>query len=297
MSAERVGWFTSIFPVRLELNDSGENWEPGEALKSVKEQLRHIPQRGIGYGILRYLSGDDALKSRPEPAMVFNYLGQFDRAVEGSKLLRFASESSGPWHNPKQKRRHVLEINSLVMNDRMEFDFTYNPGLHDEKSMQQFADGFLNALQEVIAHCQLPDAGGRTPSDFPLARLDQASLDRLLAEQPGIEDIYPLSPMQTLFFSANQGSAQAAFDQWHCILRGDLNAEAFERAWNETIRRHTILRSTVLSAGLREPVQAVHREVSPPWTVEDWRTATDAEQQRERWERFAEAGPRRSRLI
>ena len=277
-----VGWFTSIFPVRLELNDSRENWQPGEALKSVKEQLRRIPQRGVGYGILRYLSGDNALKSRPDPAMVFNYLGQFDSGVAGSKLLRFASESSGPWHSPRQKRRHVLEINSLAMNDRMEFEFTYSPGLHGEKKIQQLVDAFLNALKELIAHCQLPDVGGRTPSDFPLARLDQASLDRLLTEQPGIEDIYPLSPMQTLFFSANQGSAQAAFDQWQCTFRGDLNAQAFERAWNDTIRRHTILRSTILSAGLREPLQAVHRDVRPPWAVEDWR-GTPADQQRERW--------------
>jgi amino acid adenylation domain-containing protein/non-ribosomal peptide synthase protein (TIGR01720 family) len=277
-----VGWFTSIFPVRLEVNDSGENWQPGETLKSVKEQLRRIPQRGVGYGILRYLSGDDALKSRPEPAMVFNYLGQFDRAVEGSKMLRFATESSGPWHSPKQKRRHVLEINILVMNDRMQVEFTYNRALHDEKKMQLLADGFLNALKEVIAHCQLPTVGGRTPSDFPLARLDQTSLDGLLAEHPGTEDIYPLSPMQTLFFSANQGSVQGAFDQWRSTLRGDLDVDAFKRAWNETIRRHTILRSAVLSAGLREPLQAVHRDVRPPWTVEDWR-GTPAEQQRERW--------------
>src|ERR1700730_17409507 len=174
-------------------------------------------------------------------------------------------------------------MNSLVMGGRLEFACTYNAAVHDEKDIQRFADEFLNALRELIAHCQLPDAGGRTPSDFPLARLDQASLDRLLAEQPGIEDIYPLSPMQTLFFSANQGSSQAAFDQWHCTLRGNLNVDVFERAWNETIRRHTILRSTVLSAGLREPVQAVHRDVRPPWTVEDWRGAP-AEQQRERWE-------------
>jgi amino acid adenylation domain-containing protein/FkbH-like protein/non-ribosomal peptide synthase protein (TIGR01720 family) len=277
-----VGWFTSIFPVRLELNDSGDNWEPGEALKSVKEQMRRIPQRGVGYGILRYLSSDSTLKSRPEPAMVFNYLGQFDSAVAGSQLLRFAAESSGPWHSPMQKRRHVLEINSLVRNGRMEFEFAYSPGLHNAKRIQEFTNGFTEALREVIAHCQLPDAGGRTPSDFPLAKIDQASLDRLLAEQPGIEDIYSLSPMQTLFFSANQGSEQAAFDQWHCTLKGDLNAEAFERAWNETIKRHTILRSTVLSAGLREPLQAVHRDVRPPWTVEDWR-GTPPEQQQERW--------------
>lgn len=102
----------------------------------------------------------------------------------------------------------------------MEFEFAYSSGLHNAKRIQEFTDGFAEALREVIAHCQLPDAGGRTPSDFPLAKIDQASLDRLLAEQPGIEDIYSLSPMQTLFFSANQGSAQAAFDQWHCSLKG-----------------------------------------------------------------------------
>ena len=74
-----VGWFTSIFPVRLEL-DGGCG--PGEALKSVKEQLRGIPQRGVGYGLLRYLSGDPemtaAARGVPGPEMSFNYLGQFE---------------------------------------------------------------------------------------------------------------------------------------------------------------------------------------------------------------------------
>ena len=278
-----VGWFTSIFPVRLELNDSGENWKPGESLKSVKEQLRAIPQRGVGYGILRYLSGDDDLASRPESAMVFNYYGQIDQAVAASKLFRFADESSGPWHSPRQKRRHVLEMNSLIMDGRLEFECGYHPALNDEKSAQQFADEFLRALKEVIAHCQSPQAGGRTPSDFPLAKIDQASLDRLLAAHRDVEDIYALSPIQTLFFSANHAAAQPAFDQWHCTLNGKLQVAAFERAWNETIRRHSILRSTLVSAGLREPLQLVHREVRPSWTTADWRSISPS-QQSERWE-------------
>ena len=258
-------------------------WQPGEALKSVKEQLRRIPQRGVGYGILRYLGGDSELANRPEPAMVFNYFGQFDQAVAGSKLFRFAEESSGPWHAPSQKRRHVLEMNSLVTGGRLEFECGYNPALHDEKDVQRFAEEFLNALKEVIAHCQLPESGGRTPSDFPLAKLDQASLDQLLAGQRDVEDAYALSPIQTLFFSANHGAAQSAFDQWQCTLQGALNVAAFERAWNETVQRHTILRSTIVSAGLREPLQVVHREVRLPWSSEDLRGVAREEQHR-RWE-------------
>jgi amino acid adenylation domain-containing protein/FkbH-like protein/non-ribosomal peptide synthase protein (TIGR01720 family) len=283
-----AGWFTSIFPVRFTLpaTEKTENtWRPGEALKSVKEQLRAIPQRGIGYGILRYLTENSGLADRPEPPIVFNYFGQFDQAVAGSKLFKFAAESTGPWHSPKQQRRHVLEINSLVMGGRLEFECAYLPALHHETEIQRFADEFVNALKEIIAHCQLPEAGGRTPSDFPLAKLHQPSLDALLAQQRDVEDIYALSPIQTLFFSANHGAAQPTFDQWQCTLQGPLDASAFERAWTETIQRHTVLRSTIVSAGLREPLQVVHREVRLPWSTEDWRNIPAA-QHAERWAAF-----------
>jgi len=280
-----VGWFTSIFPVRLELPEAGKSWQPGEALKSVKEQLRQVPKRGIGYSILRYLSADADLSTRTEPPMLFNYLGQFDQVLIGSKLFRFASESTGPWHSPKQRRLHVLEVNSLVINGRLEVWWTYSPHLHPETAIRQLTGEFLAALREMIDHCQLPHAGGRTPSDFPLARLNQPTLDRLLAGRRDVEDIYPLSPIQTLFFSANPGAVLSAFDQWHCTLRGDLDVSAFQRAWLETVRRHTILRSSIHGEGLSEPVQMVHRDVRLPWTIEDWR-GLPSDQQAERWSSF-----------
>jgi amino acid adenylation domain-containing protein/non-ribosomal peptide synthase protein (TIGR01720 family) len=278
-----VGWFTSIFPVRLEANGQEEEWRPGEALKAVKEQLRRIPRRGVGYGILRYLGDGQELAARPEPSMVFNYLGQFDQAVAGSKLFRFAAEDSGPWHSPKQKRRHALELNSMVIGGELELECTYDgASAQDEKKVRRLAEEFVAALKEIIAHCQNAQAGGRTPSDFPLATIDQVSLDRLLAGQPDVEDITALSPLQTLFFSANQGSMEAAFDQWSSTLRGALDEAAFERAWRETVQRHTILRTTIASAGLREPVQVVHRSVPVPWVTEDWRGATQDKQEK-RW--------------
>ena len=280
-----AGWFTSIFPVRLELPETEKDWQPGEALKSVKEQLRQIPQRGIGYGILRYLSTDADLSARLEPPMVFNYLGQFDQVIAGSKLFRFAQESTGPWHSPKQLRRYALETNSLVIDGRLELWWTYGQKFHSGAAIRQLADEFLAALKELLVHCQSPLEGGRTPSDFPLARLDQPTLDRLVAARSDIEDIYPLSPIQTLFFSANPGTVQSTFDQWHCTLRGELNISAFQRAWQETLQRHTILRSTIHGEGLREPVQMVHRDVQVPWTIEDWRGVA-ADQQEGRWTEY-----------
>jgi amino acid adenylation domain-containing protein/non-ribosomal peptide synthase protein (TIGR01720 family) len=280
-----VGWFTSIFPVRLQLPETGQDWQPGEALKSIKEQLRQIPQRGIGYGILRYLRADSGLSARPEPPMVFNYLGQFDQIVAGSKLFRFAQESTGPWHSFKQRRRHALEVNSLVLNGQLELSWTYCPALHPATAIRGLADEFLAALKELIAHCQLPQAGGRTPSDFPLARLDQSGVDRLVAGRRDIEDMYPLSPIQSLFFSVNPGAKLSEFDQWRCTLRGQLDVSAFQRAWQGTLHRHTILRSAIHSEGLSEPVQVVYREVRVPWTIEDWR-GVPSDEQAERWSVF-----------
>ena len=105
-----------------------------------------------------------------EPAMVFNYLGQFDQILADSTLFRFAPESSGAWHGPKQRRRQVLETNCVVINGRLELWWAYNQTLHPDKNIRALADEFVTALKDIIAHCESPLAGGRTPSDFPLAR-------------------------------------------------------------------------------------------------------------------------------
>jgi hypothetical protein len=62
-----VGWFTTIYPIRLTLAD---DCDLGNALKTIAHQLRQIPQRGVGYGLLRYLrqeSQADAVQAVAAP--------------------------------------------------------------------------------------------------------------------------------------------------------------------------------------------------------------------------------------
>ena len=269
-----IGWFTSIFPVRLRL----DSISPGPALKSVKEQLRKIPQKGIGYGILRYLAGHSELSSEAEPEVVFNYLGQFDRMVQDSQLLSLAPESSGPWHSPLQRRRHALEINSLVIDGQLEVWWTYSERLHKAETIQNLGQSFVSALRSLIAHCQSPDAGGYTPSDFPLSGLDQETLDRFLHNTRGIQDLYPLSPMQILFFTLGSAQPATILDQWHGTLQGDLDVAAFQRSWELVFERHAVLRSTFHEEGLSEPLQMVHQRVALPWKVEDWSELPEIQQ-------------------
>lgn len=178
-----VGWFTSIFPVLLKLEDRND---PGEDLKSVKEQLRRIPNRGIDYGIWRYLSIDESdrnqLQAFPEAEVSFNYLGQFDQTQLATLGWKYAQESSGSIHSPKGQRRHLLTVNGLVVEGRLKVEWQYSKHFHSWATVENLANEYIEALKTIIAHCLSPEAGGYTPSDFPEVEFSQEALDELLAE-------------------------------------------------------------------------------------------------------------------
>ncbi|MCU0532506.1 MAG: amino acid adenylation domain-containing protein [Hydrococcus sp. Prado102] len=178
-----VGWFTTRFPVLLESEDINH---PGEALKSVKEQLRRIPIRGIGYGVLRYLAQDAAtrlqLQTLPTAQVSFNYLGQFDRVLSESPGWQLAKESTGLVRSPLGKRRHLLEVDGLVESGKLQINWTYSENVHQRSTIERLAQDFIEALESLIAHCQFSEAGGYTPSDFPEADLSQQELDELVAK-------------------------------------------------------------------------------------------------------------------
>ena len=178
-----VGWFTTIFPALLEL---GEASGPGEDLKSIKERLRGIPQRGIGYGLLRYMSGDpgiaEKLRALPQAEICFNYLGQFDQVLPADASFAPARESSGPAQRGLEIPLHKIEINGLVAGGRLRMDWRYSENVHRRATIERLAKGFIEALRLLIQHCLSPGAGGHTPSDFREARLSQEELDDLLAE-------------------------------------------------------------------------------------------------------------------
>jgi amino acid adenylation domain-containing protein len=128
------------------------------------------------------------------------------------------------------------------------------------------------ALREIVGHCAGPDAGGRTPSDFPLARLDQAAVDRLAGPASDVEDIYPLTAMQAgmAFHGLDPAADGVYFQQTTFVLDGVDDPALLARAWQQVADRTPVLRSAVAWDGLEEPVQIVHRDVRVPVTHLDW---------------------------
>jgi non-ribosomal peptide synthase protein (TIGR01720 family) len=178
-----VGWFTTHFPVLL---DIGEASNPGEALKAVKEQLRRIPNRGISYGVLRYLNENrestELLQALPQPEVKFNYLGQFDQVLSESSLFAPAEESCGSERSLRGSRNRLLVINGLIVSGQLRLDWNYSENIHHRSTIESLAQSFVEALRSLITHCQSPETGGYTPSDFPQMQFSPKELDEVLAE-------------------------------------------------------------------------------------------------------------------
>jgi non-ribosomal peptide synthase protein (TIGR01720 family) len=192
-----VGWFTSLYPVRL---DPGQvDWQEvraggpavGQALKAVKEQLRVQPDNGIGYGLLRYLNGETApvLAALPSPQLAFNYLGRFG-SVSGDHAepadWEQVSDIPVPAHRDEdQPVAHVLEINAAARRDvdglRLMATWMWPEALLAENEVRELAEAWLTALRGLVLHVESLAAGGHTPSDLSLA-LDQGEIDELETE-------------------------------------------------------------------------------------------------------------------
>ncbi|MFE9680916.1 amino acid adenylation domain-containing protein [Streptomyces sp. NPDC006285] len=273
-----VGWFTSLFPVVLRLPGTPD-W--GQVIKSVKEQLRAVPNRGVGYGALRRLGPADTRRAlaAAEPPVSFNYLGRFDTDTAPGGLFHRSPGRIGLFRDgPRGDRERLLDVTAAVIDGVLEFTWSYCADLHRERTVRELADGVLSALEEIVTHCAQPGSGGATPSDFPLAELDQAEVDRLVGDGTSVLDLYPLTSMQSgmLFHSLSEPGVY--LEQVHLVLDAVPDPAALARAWQRTVDRTPELRTCVVWTDGGRPLQAVHRQAVLPVTHHDWRTLSPAEE-------------------
>ncbi len=189
--ARTVGWFTSLYPVCLDLAgvdvDQALAGGPaiGRALKQIKEQLRAIPGRGLGYGLLRYLNPDTApcLASRSQPQLGFNYLGRFATSIDGDWSMAADEPALTGGADAMAPLAHLLEVNAHTVDGpagpRLIATWTWASSYLDESEVVLLAEGWQRSLESLDRHVQQVGAGGHTPSDFPLVNLSQAQLERL----------------------------------------------------------------------------------------------------------------------
>ena len=274
-----VGWFTSAYPLRLT-----PQAEQGDSIKAIKEQLRGVPHKGLGYGVLRYLADDlckQSMAALPSAQITFNYLGQFDQSFGADALFHPLEETAGLAHDPDAPLPNELSIDSQVYGGELVLRWTFSRERHDQQVIRDLAEAYLAELHSLIAHCLQDDAGGLTPSDFPLAHLTQVQLDALPVPASAIEDVYPLTPMQEglLLHTLLEPGTGLYYMQDRYRINSALDPERFAQAWQAVIARHEALRASFCWNVGEDMLQVIHKPGSTPIEYLDWSADPQDEQE------------------
>jgi len=159
-----VGFFTSLYPVVLDLGGDGDLIG---ALSAVKEQLRVVPRRGVGYGALKYLGSHAALRELPGADISFNYLGRLDHDLTDGTWFELAADDIGPLHDSAGLRRHPIAVSGSILEGRLHLRLAFSAHLHETPTLERLADGIVAHLRTLIRH-SLDSEGTFASGDFPL---------------------------------------------------------------------------------------------------------------------------------
>ncbi len=277
-----VGWFTSMFPARIDVRgvDAADvlagGPAAGTAIKLVKEQLRGIPAKGMGYGLLRYLNPETAeqLAGYRAPQLGFNYLGRISGA-DVPEHLRAQGWGPASWSAeliPAPDRDlpalSALEVSAVATDAGLQAVFLFAAGVLSRERTAELAQLWTEVLHGMAAHAGRGGTGGLTPSDAPLVAVRQDEIEDWETRYGPLVTVWPQAPGQTgIQFQA--AVADGSFDVYHMQfvlhLSGHLDPERMRAAGQALLDRYPNLRSAFLAAAGGDPVQVVPERVILPW--------------------------------
>nr|WP_275410164.1 non-ribosomal peptide synthetase [Streptomyces sp. SID14478] len=294
-----VGWFTTMYPARVDVQgvDPDDVLAGGpaaaRAIKLVKEQLRAVPDKGIGYGLLRHLNPETApqLAEYAAPQIGFNYLGRISD-TDVPEHLRADGWIPAPWSaeliaapDPDLPALSALEVNSVATDTadgtRLQVAFMFPTGVLSRERTAELADLWVELLHGMAAHAARPEIGGLTPSDAPLVPVRQDEIETWEERYGRLVEVWPQAPGQSgIQFQA--ALADGSFDVYHMqfVLRlsGHVDPERMRAAGQALLERYPNLRSAFLTGADGDPVQVVAEHVALPWRHLDLTGRTQAEQ-------------------
>ncbi|MCE3230026.1 MAG: amino acid adenylation protein, partial [Bacteroidetes bacterium] len=256
-----VGWFTTFYPVIIDMHFSNNLLRH---ITEVKENLHRIPNKGIGYGILKYILG----KQLPEShEITFNYLGDFGSGVdskEGEQLFGFSDDYRGKEISASGKRDTKLDVSAMVTGNCLSVSIGFSNKQYNRQTIEKLSASYKQRLGSLIAFLSSLNTRRLTPVDLTYKELSVDQLDELTNKYT-VEDVYTLSPLQQgiYFHWLSSPGSLAFFEQMSYRLKGALNINILEESYNTLISRHAILRTFFSQTLGKEALQVVQKEVQP----------------------------------
>ncbi|MFK2815470.1 plipastatin non-ribosomal peptide synthetase PpsC [Bacillus subtilis] len=173
-----VGWFTSMYPALISFENHRD--ELGTAVKTVKDTLGRIPNKGVGYGMLKYLTHPEnkSITFSKTPEISFNYLGQFND-IERQDTFRPSSLGSGKDITHTWKREQIIEMSAMAADKKLHFNLSYPPARFHRNTMEQLINRIEHFLLDIMKHCAGQQKAEKTLSDFSSQSLTAEDLDSI----------------------------------------------------------------------------------------------------------------------
>ncbi|TPQ16625.1 non-ribosomal peptide synthetase [Streptomyces sporangiiformans] len=275
-----VGWFTTLFPVTVDPGAAADLTAPeylAAALKAVKEDLARVPDNGVSYGALRYLTHTEF--DAPAPQVLFNYLGRFDAGSSSDWQLAGTTGQLGEKRDPNMRLPRALEFNAIAEpastgEYELVTTISWPDGMFTDDDIATLGEYFRGALAGLAAL----DQGGHSPSDFGLVPLAQADVDVL--DGPALRDILPLTPLQEgLYFHSvfDDDSAGAYVEQQLLTLDGEVDADRLAAAATRLLTLYPNLAARFVALADGRVVSVLESGTEAPFTTLDRPGITDDE--------------------
>lgn len=270
-----LGWFTSVYPFVIDVSGCAKETD---ALVQVKEDLRKIPNKGVGYGILKYLTTD--FTANIQPSIVFNYLGDFGATQEKfeDKKLQQAFESIGASIADENGSDTLLNVYGMIGSGQLQISLDYQKESLDDEKVAELMERYKMYLSKLIYEVSKEETTYLTPSDVTYKGLSRDILSTLNSENT-LEDVYELSPLQQGMYYHWKADASTSqyFEQLTYRLKTNvLPVEAVVKAYQELVSRHTILRTSFTEKYGESLLQIVHKSVDGTVVFEEFNgEATD----------------------
>ena len=271
-----VGWFTNAYPLALSPQAGEGDLARAGSIKRIKEQLRQVPHKGIGYGVLRYLADEperEQMAALPQARITFNYLGQFDQQFDAAALYQPLDAPAGLAHDLDAPLPNWLSVDGQVYAGALQLRWSFSSERYEERTIATLAEAYRQELLALVAHCLADGNGSFTPSDFPLAQLSQAQIDSLPVAAAEIEDVYPMTPMQEgmLLHTLLEPGTGIYYMQDRYRINSALDPQRFAQAWQAVVARHEALRASFSWNAGEAMLQIIHKPGSTPVDFQDWR--------------------------
>ncbi|NTU26713.1 amino acid adenylation domain-containing protein, partial [Bacillus tequilensis] len=182
-----VGWFTAIYPLLIKMNADLPDSEEGivHVLKTTKDTLRRVPDKGFGYGVIKYLTPPDKkdINFTGAPEISFNYLGQFESGSPAEApeedTFSFSPLGAGDDISTTWNREQSLDISAIAAEGKLSVNMTYDNARFQHKTIEQLSETCRQFLLQLIEHCQNKSETEKTISDFDDQELTEDALQEI----------------------------------------------------------------------------------------------------------------------